>query len=573
MGEIAEMIGPSAAAALGWKAAEPPAVAAADSSVQVRTDMHTRTRLMVWQIAQAYDEAPAWWSERRDRYLRQFWPTEPFLAGAVYAVCARNAALRWKLTGPDRAVKKAHNLLTQSQFGQGDEALRLLLSQDLLTQDNAAFMEVIRPARALTSKGWRPLLRWPDAQNEPAWWVVDGELRPLAESEKAVSLPTDLPIGLAHLDAGRCVRTGDDEFPVIYTDRLGREHKLAWYQVVMFSDMPSTDEDYNGVGICAVSRALRLAQTLRDQQIYKAEKVSGRFSRAIHLTNVSAQAVNDAIAEANNAADAHGLQRYSQPIVVDTLDPSSTPAVATIELAALPDGFDEETALRWYVAGLALDLGVDYSFLAPLPGGNLGTATQVETMDKQARGRSSRLFMARFAHALNNMGILPQSVAFEFVETDADEELVEAQLAHQRAETRALRIETGEITVEVARQMAADAGDLDERYLALLGSEDATPTGTVEGEDSPQAEQAQAEATPKVAPEPAEADGVDEADEDAEDEATKQAADPVIPTGAPLPPLDEPQEITPADVARAIVDFQQHAPELYRDLLTAPEAS
>jgi hypothetical protein len=111
-------------------------------------------------LAQAADECPPWWSPARDVYFRRFWPSEPFLAGAIYSISARNAAYQFELIGPDRQVKRAQRMLAESDLGRGWYSLIMKASLDLLTQDNGAFMEVIRPAR-VTIKSWQgELARW-----------------------------------------------------------------------------------------------------------------------------------------------------------------------------------------------------------------------------------------------------------------------------------------------------------------------------------------------------------------------------------------------------------------------------
>lgn len=469
--------------------------------------LEARTAPIILPIAIAADECPRWWSAYRDNYLRRFWNSEPFLAGAIYSIATRNAAFRYELTGPDRQVKRIQEMLSQADLGAGWQSLIMKVSIDLLTQDNGAFIELIRPARARTRKGWVDVARFRRGRGDLCWMAPDGHV----VADKAVTdLPTDNVIGLAHLDAARCTRTGDPDFPVTYLDIAGMQHKLAWWQVLTLEDMPSPAEEANGVGYSAVSRVLRLGQILRDVQIYRSEKVSGRFTRRVYLTNIDPQAVQDAITQAEEHADNLALSRYMQPIIAATLDPNASPAVQSIDLAALPDGFDEEAAMRWYIAGLSMGLGVDYGFLAPLPGSNLGSATQSETQARSARGKSSLMFMKLLEHKFNFGGVMSSSVQFEFQETDAEERSVEDQGAKLRADTRFVRIQSGEITPLVARQIAVDEGDLKEEYLAVMGEEDVTPETTVEDTEPIDQQQDAVEGTPQQEVAPAEMPGEEE---------------------------------------------------------------
>lgn len=281
-----------------------------------------------------------------------------------------------------------------------------------------------------------------------------------------------------------CTRTGIPEAPVVYVDTEGASHLLKWYQVVTLEDLPSAQEDKYGIGLCAVSRALRLAQTLRDITILKQEKVSGRFAGSIWLTNVGHEVIQDAVDAAVEHADNRGLTRYMPPIIADTIEPNAEPRVAEIALASLPENFNEDEALRWYIAGLALDLGVDYGFLAPLPGNRLGTAQQAEVAERQSRGKASRLFMKQMEEKFNYYGLLPRNVWMEYKEVDTAEEMERDTAKARRAKTRADRIMSGEITPEIARQIAVDEGDLDPAYLKMLEEEDVTP-GQAPQEEKP----------------------------------------------------------------------------------------
>lgn len=74
-------------------------------------------------LANAADEFWPWGyagnMARRDFQLRQFWPTEPTLAGAVTTIASRNAALSWKLDGPTRTVEAVQNIFQGADLGQG----------------------------------------------------------------------------------------------------------------------------------------------------------------------------------------------------------------------------------------------------------------------------------------------------------------------------------------------------------------------------------------------------------------------------------------------------------------------
>lgn len=370
------------------------------------------------------DAFPAWGLaiKQRDLQLRAFWPTEPTLAGAFYSIVARNSAFRWKIKGPEATAKQVERLLWTACFGKGWDYFITKITLDLLSQDNGAFAEIIREFNS----------------------------------------PTAPVMGINHLDADRCTRTGDPLFPVIYEDRDNVRHKMAWYSIVTLEDMPSPIERMNDLQYCALTRILRAAQIIRDMGVYKHEKISGRFSKSIHLVGgVSNQAIKDARAISNAEADNMGLTRYKDPIILAGLDPNATVSHEEIELAGIPDGFDEDTTLRWYIAQIANGVGTDYQEFAPLPAGNLGTSRQSDILHQKARGKGPARFMSMIWYMINYRGICPQTCEFIYEEQDVAASTEMAELKKTRAETRAARISSKEITPEMARKEAIAVGDLD----------------------------------------------------------------------------------------------------------------
>lgn len=392
----------------------------------------------VLYYAAAADEVPTWGRApiERDIALRNFWPTEPIFAGALFTTASRYAAFGWQLEGPKRTVALYEQMFQSCERGQGWDTMILKFLIDWFTCDNGAFLEIIR---------------FEDKPESPV-------------------------VTMNHLDSGRCIRTGRKDVPVVYRDRRGMLHDLKWYQVLHLSEFPSPIELMRGIGYCALTRCLRAAQIMRDIGIYKHEKVSGRWNKAIWLVSgVSTKTINDSLAQHSAAGDTQNLQRYLQPLVIASLDPNAKVAAEKIELASLPDGFDEEKAFGQYINQLALAFGGDYQDYAPLrtSGGSSGGAS---TSHVKSRSKGPRLFMSMVEHVFNYHGIVPENIKFKFGDQDISEDMDNTKLQVMRAEERAMRIKSGEISPQIARQLAVDDGDLDESYLASLAEYDLTPS-------------------------------------------------------------------------------------------------
>lgn len=394
---------------------------------------------LVIELATVADSFTSWGRNpvRRDQELRSFWVTEPILASALYSIVIRNAAFSWTLEGPPSTVEAVQRLLHTADLGRGWQSFIVKIATDLFSQDNGAFMEVIRQA---------------DSEGSPV-------------------------LGLAHLDAGKCRRTGDPEFPVNYWDRNGVIHKMAWYQIILLAEFPSPIETMNGMQLCAVSRILRAAQYLRDISVYQNEKVSGNNPNAIYLVSgVTSAAITDAMNAHKLQQAQKGMTRWIVPAVIASLDPTATVTVASIDLKSLGDGFDIEIAMKWYINQLALGFGADYQDFAPLPGGNLGTSAQSQTLHQKSRGRGPAFFMNMIQYAFNFQGIMPANVVFNYDEQDIQGEVDEAELAAIRGETLDEHVTSGILTAEAARQMMLDEGLMSQELFDSLQTEgDLTP--------------------------------------------------------------------------------------------------
>lgn len=389
----------------------------------------------VISFANAYDQFPIWGTATfaRDRQLRQFWITEPMLCSAVFSTVSKYTAFGWNVQGPKRQATAIRTMLHNSEHGKGWNALNMKVLIDLFTQDNGAFIEMIRRE--------------------------DSETSPV--------------VALNHLDSARCFRTGRWDYPVVYRDIYGFLHKMAWYQVIPLEEFPSPIEEKFNVQYCTVTRLLAAAKILRNIQIYKDEKVSGRYTRALHLVSgVNTQQVRDAIETQQLSAN---TVQYLQPVIIGSINPTANVSATTIDMASLPDGFDEETTMRWYINQLALAFGADYQDFAPLPGGNLGSAHQAQVLHLKSRGKGPALYMSLLEHIFNFHGVMPRTVNFAFGEQDVALDTELENLRQTRATTLSTLVAGGIYTVGVAQQILLDAGDLDEKYLSMLGATNATP--------------------------------------------------------------------------------------------------
>lgn len=398
------------------------------------------------------DGFPEWGTDtkRRDKMLREFITKESFFGSALASVQARNAAMRWTVTGPPRTSEVYKTILNDANFGAGWQDLIAALSEDLYTQDSGAFVALVHQ--------------------------TDSEASPV--------------IGVHHLDAARCYPTGNPDNPVIYLDRKGVYHRLRPFEIYQLLELAASVE-HPSVGPlyrlqrCALSRFLETAIRMRNQAIYMKEKTGGRFQRAVHLVQgVPAQKIEDSIKIMETQADAEGLSRFTKQIIIGGVDSDTPVDVKTIEFASIPDGFSEADWIHNYYVALALAFLTDVLEFAPLPGGNLGTSAQSEMLHMKSRGRGPALFQNLISNLIN-WHVFPQNVEFQWQERDVQAELEQAQVGKTKAEGFTLLVTAGILTPEAVRQMMVDAGEIPQEILEMMGGQDVTDERTTDPESKP----------------------------------------------------------------------------------------
>jgi hypothetical protein len=401
------------------------------------------------------DGFPQWGSDvkRRDKMLREFITKESYFASALATVQARNAAMRWTVTGPPRTSEVYKQMLLEANFGGGWQDFMAAISEDLYSQDSGAFVAPVH--------------------------LTDSEDSPV--------------IGIHHLDAARCYPTGEPDYPVIYVDRKNVWHRLRPFEIVQLLELAASPEHPAAGPLyrlqrCALTRFLETALRMRNQATYMKEKTGGRFQKAIHLVQgVAAAKIEQAIKDKEERADAEGLIRYIQHTIIGGVDSDTPVDVKTIELAGLPDGFDEDKWLRNYYVALALAFMTDPQEFAPLAGSNLGTSQQSQTLHMKSRGKGPALFQNLISNFIN-WHVFPATVEFSWQERDVQAEMEQAQADKADAETLQILVGTGILTAEAARQMLVDKGKLPQEIFDLMGAEDVTTERTTDAESKPERE-------------------------------------------------------------------------------------
>jgi hypothetical protein len=396
--------------------------------------------MMIVALAGLADDIPKWsiYPARRDAYLREFMrASDGALASAVNTIQSKAQSLPYKVNAPGapRAQKRFSDMVGTCEFGQGLPVLVSKTVTDMCSQDNGWFIEKVGAGR-------------PD--------------RPLVGPVQQ----------LAHLDSALCWRTfaletwSEDErqaFPVIYTNPYtGLFHKIHKSRILYGSSFTQSDELARGIGFCAVSRALRGAQIARDVMVFKHEKISGKFTRALGWTvGFTEKTYEKAVKSAAAEDEGRGFTRYSMIPFMHSMKEGAK--IDKLDLASLPDGFDFAIDMTLWVYLLAFAFGVDArEFWPATASGATKADATIQHMKSRGKGFAE---MIKSIERVINWHVFPEGVTLEFDAKDDEQDQQVADLHHTHIINVSTMIKDGTITPTEGRAILIAKGVIDPLVL------------------------------------------------------------------------------------------------------------
>lgn len=397
------------------------------------------------------DLVPPWWSRARDQKLAAFWKESNHLSIAVYNTQARIVGIPPRIEPTDTTITEhwaeaeelQRRLFTSAGFGAGWDVEYSKFVESLITQDNGAFMEII-------------------GNGDPLGPIIG------------------TPLSIRHLDSTRCTRTNVPDMPVIYTDGHGHRFGLHWTRVIHMSQMPSANKEMHGVGFCAVSRAINIAQTLSDIIRYKQERLGSRpHNQLVVGKGITGRQIMLALRGAEQDMSNKGFTRYAQTVVIGSENTN-----IGLELHDLThmDPFDEETSINLGMFAIAGAFGMDADELWPVGGKSAGKA-EANNKRNRSRGKLPTQITTQVASEFNYK-VLPRHLKLVFDFRDDDEDLSKANVKDIRGRNRERDLGTGAINVRGARTRMLEEGDIDrvtftQMEMADGRLQDGTPIGVL----------------------------------------------------------------------------------------------
>ena len=385
-------------------------------------------------LARAGSQLSPWWSRSRDQELGKFWKEVNHLSLAVYNAQSKLVSIPFQIIAKDPMndahVRQGEDLTfllsSGTQFGETWGVAYARFVEDLLTQDNGGFLEIIGGGDAMGP--------------------IQG-----------------MPTSVRHLDAQRCTRRADPIYPVSFLAEDNKRYLLHWTRVVYMSQMSSARKDMNGVGLCAVSRSADVAQNLLDIIHYKQERLGSRPANTMLVgKGVTGEQLMEAFSLVEQESNNAGQSRYSKMVAIGSENPDIS--VERVDLNHM-DPFDEETSLTLGMYAIAAAFGMDAGELWPdSSGGSKGDTSLKRT---RSRGKFPAQTTAAVA-AQFNYKVIPPHLLMRFDFKDDEEDQQRAMIRDIRGRNRQREISSGTVNVTTARQVMHDDGDLDRVLLEQM---------------------------------------------------------------------------------------------------------
>jgi hypothetical protein len=369
-----------------------------------------------------------WWSRHRDEDLRDLWPSNDYLSGTVYTLVSKLTALPFKIAPLDNTIishvrlaeELEYDIIANSEMGQGWIVAFSKWLIDLFCQDNGSFFEIYGPGRP------------------------SGPIK-------------GAPLGIAHLDASKCSRTGSPEFPVVYQDTDGKKYKMHRTRVMFASSLPSPIAEMHGVGLSAISRCLMIARNLSDMLTYESEMYGSRpINRIIVGKGITGRSIMEAFSTAEEQMNAEGLTRFAKSVAIGSTRTDID--LNVIPLSTAPIGYDRRSNTDLALYTLALAFGVDARELWPATSSG-ATKADALVQAMKARGKGPGQIIQTVETLFNSM-FLPPYLKFNFDLQDDEEDQLRAAVQGTRATRHAADLGAGSISVRVVREQMMEDGDL-----------------------------------------------------------------------------------------------------------------
>lgn len=326
-------------------------------------------------------------SRVRDRWLREVVKLESHMMGILNSVVDIDKNRGWRMVGGRNQVMKYTKMLHNFQAAPG-------------------------------LFGWRHCI---SAQSQAFWGTDMGAVTEIGRKSKNGPLRA-----LYTVDPTKCVLTGNEDYPLnYYPKKISKPIKWRLQDFMRTTSMPSTADEFNGLGYCAVSRALELTKLMVAINEHDAEVLGSRAPRGLLLLQgISQKQWQDAMMAREEDLD--GVERDYFANVAVLASASAGVDSKLVAMSNLPAQFNMKEWMDMLIYGYALCFGFDASEFYPVQFGALGRGTETELQHEKATGKGRTDFVLGYQEQLQEF--LPESLTYEFDQRDEKGDLLHAQV-------------------------------------------------------------------------------------------------------------------------------------------------
>jgi hypothetical protein len=363
-------------------------------------------------------------SAKRDKWLREYVLTEPFLHGVLTSVVSVDKNRGWSMLGAEHIVRdyveRFHNLHAAPDQ-RGWRPFTSFMSQNYHSSDLGAVAEI----------------EWTGINFNQGF---HGELN-----------------SLYTVDSTQCRLTGNMDYPLAYSANEVGLGPQEWSNNAYFrlTDSIFTDVNYNGLGVCAISRALELAKILSALYDHDAEQLLTKAPKGLLLLNGVTEEQWESTLEARAQTMTELERKYYNGVQVIAGNGMEKVQAELISLSKIPDNLDQVSFTNLIMNLYALSFKYDPREFWPVSSGQLGTSTETDAQHKKATGKGGMDFI--LAYQENLQDLLPPTIEFEFEARDVEGEIKDESLTTAIVANIVALVTNKLITEEQGKIMLAEA--------------------------------------------------------------------------------------------------------------------
>lgn len=307
--------------------------------------------------------------------------------------------------------------------------------------------------------------------------------RAIVEIERADDAPGAEIVSLNHVDALRCMPTGDPDVPYLYYDLFGKYHEMRWYDCFTVTQQETSRAGfYHGTNSAAARSYAQIRKLAALNQLIDEKVTGGGHTQLVFVQGVTSKQLEDAKMTAASENKARGLVHFNGNLFIPVMGDVPV-ATSTVQLKGLPENFDREQEFKIAVLHYAKSLGLVPSDLDPslAPKRSLGGGIEATIMDDKEEGYGSGNWETQFRNSINDL-VMPQGITFAIIKKDLRDEQTQANVSSARGAMRAALVSSGQITVVQANNMGVDSGDIPKEFLM---QPDATDSVVIDDSEKP----------------------------------------------------------------------------------------